>query len=112
MASSENSDVASVVAQFGPSLNVRVAKTIPLETDFIVLLDWRESLQQTCRLLRNLFRIREDGTVVWTIGQPEAMGVIVNVDWRYRRLFAWTSGCYMLTIDERTGAVRESVFTK
>jgi hypothetical protein len=34
-------NVNDVVAQFGRTLNIPVAKTLAVETDFIVLLDWR-----------------------------------------------------------------------
>ncbi len=63
-------------------------------------------------MVHNLFRLRADGTVAWTISQPEAMGVVINIEWRYGRLAAWTFGCYMLVIDARNGRVLNSVFTK
>jgi hypothetical protein len=104
----ENNRVADTVAEFGRRLNVRVAKTLALGDDFIVLLDYCQAPRE------NLFRLRADGSVVWTISQPPAMGAVVDVQWRYGRhpLTAWTFGCYMITLDESTGIILESEFTK
>ena len=99
-----------VIAEFGRRLNVPVAKTIEIGGDFIVLLDWRKAYE--IWMLRDLLRLRPDGTVAWTISQPEALGLVVNVEWRYGALLAWTSGCYMPVVNERTGTVKNSVFTK
>jgi hypothetical protein len=32
-----------------------------------------------------IFRLRADGSVVWTISQPPAMGAVMDVQWRYGR---------------------------
>jgi len=102
--------VDDVVAEFGRTLNVPVAKWLPIDSDFIVLLDYFKASQAA--MVHNLFRLRADGTVAWTISQPEAMGAVTAVDWRSGKFTAWTWGCYMLVIDERTGRVLSSVFTK
>jgi hypothetical protein len=102
--------VDDVVAEFGRRLNIPVAKTLALGGDFIVLLDWRKAYEVW--ILRNLFQLRADGTVVWTISQPEPMGAVVAVELQYGTLLAWTWGCYMLHINERTGKVDHSEFTK
>jgi hypothetical protein len=102
--------VDDVVAEFGRRLNAPVAKSLPVDADLIVLLGYYTASQTD--ILRNLFRLRADGTVAWTISQRDAMGIVTDADWRDGKLVAWTWGGYMLVIDEHTGKVLDSVFTK
>jgi hypothetical protein len=78
--------------------------------DFVVLLDYYEASK--AHIYRNLFRLRPDGSLVWTINAAEAHDVVTDVQWRDGNLVAWTWGCYMLTIDKSTGVTLASVFTK
>jgi hypothetical protein len=87
-----------------------VAKTLPCDGDYIVLLDYYDASQ--ARLWANLRRLRPDGQVVWAAQPPSSGDVFTGVDWREGRLVAWTWECFMITVDPASGRLIEKVFTK
>jgi len=90
-------------------MSLPVTKTIEMDGDFIVLLDPEKSHERWT--LHNLFRLRTDGTIVWTIHQSEALGHVRNVELEYGRIIAWT-WTHMLEVNKRNGKIKESWFTK
>jgi hypothetical protein len=99
-----------VAGELGRKFHLPVADVLKLEGDFIVLLDPQKADEAS--MPHNLFRLRADGTVVWTISQRGSMGVVTKVEWQYGSLLAWASRGYILTLNERSGKVRKAIFVK
>jgi hypothetical protein len=89
---------------------VSVAKVLPCEGDYIVLLDYHQASQ--VRLWANLRRARSNGDVVWAASTPSSSDMFTDVEWRDGRLIAWTWECFMITLDPGTGQFVEKVCTK
>ena len=97
------------MTEFGRRPSIPVAKTLALGDDLIVLLDHHEASK--AHVKENLFRVTGDGLHVWTLSVA-VDDLVTDVEWRDGKLIAWTWGCCMITIDQSTGTVLESVFTK
>ncbi len=102
--------MADGITDFARKLRVPVSETLSIGADFIVLLDYSEASR--ARIGGNLFRVRADGEVVWTISLPDASDSITKVQWRDGKLIAWTWWGHMMVVDASDGAVLETVFTK
>jgi hypothetical protein len=102
--------MTSIAELHGRAVGVRVSKVLPCENDYIVLLDYCDASQ--ANVTDNLRRLRSDGEVVWAATAPNYSDIYINVEWQYGRLMAWTFGCYMVTVDPKTGRSLEKVFTK
>ncbi len=101
--------MSAIVKEFERVVDIPVVKTLMAGEDFIVLLDYFEFSKK--RDFGNLFRLSEDGSLVWIISDA-VDDVIVNVEWQADKLIAWTFGSRMLTIDPAKGTMIESALTK
>ena len=89
---------------------VHVAKVLPCEGDYIVLLDYHPASQ--VGLSANLRRARSNCYVVWAASTPSSSDLLTDVEWRDGRLIAWTWECFMITVDLGTGQFVEKVFAR
>ena len=89
---------------------MRVAKVLPFENHYIVLLDCDEAAQ--AQLWDSLRCLGPEGDLVWAASTPSSSDVFTDVMWNEGRLVALTWECFMITLDPNTGRILEQVFTK
>lgn len=89
---------------------VRIAKVLPFENRYIVLLDDYEASQ--ARLWANLRCLGHEGDLVWAASTPSSSDMFTDMAWHEGRLVARTWECFMITLDPNTGRILEQVFTK
>ena len=98
------------IEQFQRKINVPVSQVLEVGPELIVVLDYYKA--KKLHVWETLFRIRADGSVAWKLSAPGSTDIFTNVAWRDGKLIAWTWECFMITIDEASGTILESVFTK
>jgi hypothetical protein len=97
-------------ARLATKLGAPVALVVPIEQDYLVLLDYFAAGQ--AHIWNNFFRVGPNDEIVWRSRTPRSGDLFTKIDWDGTRLVAWTWECYRLTINPATGTVIESVFTK
>jgi len=90
---------------------VEDVRQIPGSDDALVLLDYMGEPAGPCR---NLVRIQADGQIVWRAELPSSSNteayVAVDIDGGLLVAKSWTG--YRVILDELTGKIRESNYTK